>query len=86
MVFDGYLTGVKPSVEVSWKKVPSFTYKLVLEKNEVMALDASVKHRQEMKSLYEVYEPHRQILLKQWVIFNKKHKSRGKGSVGQSKY
>lgn len=86
MIFDGYLTGTGAAVEVSWVKDKSFTYKLALEKNEVQAIDSSVKHRHEMKTRYEIYEPHRQILMKQWVLFNKKHKSKGKTSVGQAKY
>jgi hypothetical protein len=39
-------------------------YKLDLEKNEVIALDATIKHRQEMKQWWTVWLPQRETLLK----------------------
>jgi hypothetical protein len=39
-------------------------YKLDLEKNEVIALDSTIKHRQEMKLMWSVWNPQRETLLK----------------------
>jgi hypothetical protein len=39
-------------------------YKLDLEKNEVIALDATIKHRQEMKLMWTIWLPQRETLLK----------------------
>jgi hypothetical protein len=39
-------------------------YKLDLEKNEVIALDATIKHRQDMKAWWTIWEPQRLTLLK----------------------
>jgi hypothetical protein len=39
-------------------------YKLDLEKNEVIAIDATVRHRQEMKAWFVCWEPQRLTLLK----------------------
>lgn len=57
-------------------------YKLDLEKNEVIALDATVKHRQSMKAWYYVWIPQRDTLLKmcqsQKTDTKKRRKSFGK--------
>jgi hypothetical protein len=39
-------------------------YKLDLEKNEVIALDATIKHRQDMKLWWTIWSPQRETLLK----------------------
>lgn len=52
----------RPLAEVAWKNQRCFTYKLDLELNEVIAQDASPKHRADMKRCWEVWEPHRKLL------------------------
>jgi hypothetical protein len=39
-------------------------YRLELEKNEVVAIDATIKHRQDMKAWWTIWEPQRITLLK----------------------
>jgi hypothetical protein len=39
-------------------------YKLDLENNQVIALDATVKHRQDMKAWWTIWQPQRDTLLK----------------------
>jgi hypothetical protein len=53
-------------------------YKLDLEKNEVIALDATVKHRQEMKLMWYVWIPQRETLLKMCQSQKKDTKKRRK--------
>jgi hypothetical protein len=73
-----FLTGTNPSVMVCWVKRRSMAYKLVLEKNEVIAEDATVKHRQEMRQWWTLWEVQRQLLLKEWIIQNAKTKKKRK--------
>ena len=49
------VTGKRPMVEVMWKPDRS-RYKLDLEKNEVLAIDASQRHRHAMKIWYSISE------------------------------
>lgn len=60
VTLDIVLTGAKPMVEVSWDT--RHRYKLDLVKNEVIALDATTRHRQNMKSWYYIWEPHKMML------------------------
>src|SRR6185436_18758116 len=59
-----YSTGKIPEVEVEWLKSYKYTYRLNLRDNKVNALDATHKHKEEMKLWYEVYEPQRKLLIK----------------------
>lgn len=52
----------RPLAEVAWLNQRACTYKLDLDANQVIAIDASPKHRLEMKRLWEVWEPHRKLL------------------------
>lgn len=52
----------KPQVEVEWLNQRCYKYKLDLEGNRVLALYCSPKHRADMLRLWEVWEPHRQLL------------------------
>lgn len=63
-----------PAVVVRWKSDRA-RYKLDLERNLVMAIDATTNHRQSMRVWYEVAEEHRQALIE--LFF----KSRKKGAV-----
>ena len=56
--------GTVPQVEVEWIKSYHYTYRLNLKDNTVHALDATVKHKTEMKLWYEVWEPQRKLLVK----------------------
>lgn len=51
----------KPQVEVFWKS-NRHRYKLDLDKNEVLAIDATQSHRQSMKAWYTISEEHRKAL------------------------
>lgn len=51
-----------PKAEVRWLNNGRYVYELNLERNEVIAQDATVKHRQEMRLWYTVWEPHRKAL------------------------
>ncbi len=64
----------KPQAEVEWVNQRCFKYKLVLEANQVIALDASPKHRSEMLRLWEVWEPHRELLKK--LFYDTRQKAR----------
>lgn len=52
----------KPMVVVCWSKKRSATYKLDLDKNLVLAIDATANHRQSMRVWWEISEPHRKAL------------------------
>lgn len=65
-------TGVKPSVEVTWKN--RIEYKLDLTDNQVLAHDQPMKHREEMRLRYEIYEPQRKELIKLFESTNSKRK------------
>lgn len=50
-----------PCVEVRWKS-DRYRYKLDLVKGEVLAIDSTVGHRQQMKLWYTISEEHRKAL------------------------
>lgn len=50
-----------PCVVVRWKSDRA-RYKLDLERNLVLAIDATQSHRQAMRVWYEISEPHRKAL------------------------
>ena len=52
----------RPLAEVEWLNQRSYRYKLDLEANVIHALDASIKHRADMRRLWEIWEPHRKLL------------------------
>jgi hypothetical protein len=62
------------AVEVRWLTNHRYVYKLDLESNQVVALDATPKHRQEMKSLWMIWEPHRKLLKEYFHEVNRKKK------------
>lgn len=56
--------GTVPQVEVEWLKSYKYQYRLDLKKNTVHAIDATQKHKEEMKLWYEIWEPQRKLLIK----------------------
>lgn len=78
MKIDALITGTKPAIEVYWSRRKACKYKLELTKNEVLAVDATTKHRNEMKVFWEIYEPHRLALIKLWESENIKLKKQRK--------
>lgn len=50
-----------PAVVVRWKS-DRYRYKLVLDKNAVLAIDATTRHRQDMRAWWEISEAHRKAL------------------------
>lgn len=59
-----FSVGAIPQVEVSWLKSERYQYRLNLKENTVNALDATTKHKTEMRAWYEVWEPQRKLLIK----------------------
>ena len=57
-------TGQVPQVEVEWFKSYKYRYRLNLKENTVHALDATTKHKDEMRAWYYVWEPQRKLLMK----------------------
>lgn len=75
--------GTIPQAEVSWLKSERYTYRLNLKDNTVHAIDATAKHKDEMKAWYEVWEPQRLSLIKLCELTTAKEKKRRKhGSIG----
>jgi heme oxygenase len=73
--FTHYLSGTNPAVYVRWKSfTSSLEYKLDLLKNQVLAIDATVKHRTEMKIWYSIFEPQRKQLIELFHAEKKKKK------------
>lgn len=71
--------GTVPQVEVEWLKSYKYQYRLDLKKNTVHAIDATTKHKEEMKLWYEVWEPQRLLLIKlceETALKEKKRKKR----------
>lgn len=69
--------GTIPTVEVEWLKSFRYQYRLNLKDNTVHAIDATIRHKDEMKAWYTVYEPHRKSLIKiceQTIVSEKKRK------------
>ncbi len=56
--------GKVPEVEVEWLKSYKYCYRLNLRDNTVHALDATHKHKEEMRLWYQLYEPQRKLLIK----------------------
>jgi len=54
--------GSKPMVVVCWRNKRASTYKLDLDKNQVLAIDATQRHRQDMLAWWEISEAHRKEL------------------------
>ena len=74
-----FSTGKVPEVEVEWLKSYKYVYRLNLLENTVRALDATHKHKEEMRLWYEIYEPQRQQLInlcEENAIKEKKRKKR----------
>ena len=59
-----FSTGKVPEVEVEWLKSYKYVYRVNLRDNTVHALDATHKHKEEMKLWYELWEPQRVLLVK----------------------
>lgn len=59
-----FSVGNVPQVEVEWLKSYKYQYRLNLETNTVHAIDATARHKEEMKLWYEVWEPQRKLLIK----------------------
>lgn len=59
-----FSTGKVPEVEVEWLKSYKYSYRLNLRDNNVRALDATHKHKEEMRLWYEIWEPQRKQLIK----------------------
>lgn len=71
--------GTVPQAEVEWLKSYKYQYRLDLKKNTVHAIDATAKHKEEMKLWYEVWEPQRKLLIKlceETALKEKKRKKR----------
>lgn len=66
-------TSSKPAVEVRWKSDRA-RYKLDLDKNEVLAIDATQHHRQQMRVWYTISEPHRKELTE--LFWNERRKGK----------
>ena len=56
--------GTIPQVEVEWLKSYHYTYRVNLKENTIHALNATTKHKDEMKLWYNVWEPQRELLIK----------------------
>lgn len=56
--------GTIPQAEVEWLKSYKYQYRLNLKENTVHAIDATQKHKDEMRLWYEVWEPQRKLLIK----------------------
>lgn len=56
--------GKVPQVEVEWLKSYKYVYRLNLVDNTVNALEATHKHKEEMRLWYEIHEPQRKLLIK----------------------
>lgn len=72
--------GTIPKVEVEWVKNYRFQYVLNLKDNTVHAVDATTKHKDEMKLWYTVFEGQIKPLIKlceETVLAEKKRKKRG---------
>jgi len=63
--------GSTPMVEVYWKS-NRHRYKLDIEKNLVLAIDATNDHRQSMRIWYTISEPHRKELTELYWNMRKK--------------
>lgn len=77
-LIDVTVTNTRPCVEVEWRPdngVGVERFKLDLEKNQVLAIDASVRHRQAIKAWYTIDEADRIALTK---LFWDKRKLRRK--------
>lgn len=70
--------GAIPQVEVHWVKSERYTYRLNLKDNTVHAIDATTKHKDEMKTWYEIWEPQRKLLIKFCEETTRKEKKRKK--------
>lgn len=70
--------GLIPQVEVEWLKSYHYTYRLNLKDNTVHAIDATTKHKAEMRLWYEVWEPQRKLLVKLCEETTAKEKKRKK--------
>lgn len=68
--------GLVPQAEVEWLKSYHYQYRLNLKENTVHALDATTKHKTEMKLWYEVWEPQRKLLIKLCEEMTAKEKKR----------
>lgn len=73
-----FSTGNIPEVEVEWVKNYRDKYRLNLKDNTVHAIDATQKHKNEMKLWYEVYEPQRKQLINLCEEHSVKEKKRKK--------
>ncbi len=62
-----------PAVEVRWKS-NRHRYKLDLVKNEVLAIDSTIGHRQSMRSWYTVFEDDRVKLVELFWAHRKKRR------------
>lgn len=74
-----FSVGTIPQVEVTWVKSYKYQYRLNLKDNTVHALDATAKHKEEMKSWYTIWEPQRKLLIKlceEHIVKEKKRKKR----------
>jgi hypothetical protein len=67
----------RPAVVVRWKSDRA-RYKLDLDKNEVLAIDATQRHRHQMRIWYEISEEHRKTLTDLFWITKKKGASNGR--------
>lgn len=68
-------TGTKPAVEVRWKNDRN-RYKLDLDKNEVLAIDATQHNRQQMRLWWTISEEHRKALTELFYDMKRKGKRR----------
>ena len=71
------VNGTKPCVEVQWRSeqaVNRSSYKLDLEKNEVLAIDSTPHHRQQMRRWYTVSEDHKKELTELYYYMRKRRK------------
>ena len=59
-----YSVGTVPQVELEWLKSYKYQYRINLSDNTVHALEATTKHKDEMKLWYNCYEPQRKLLIK----------------------
>lgn len=75
--------GLVPQVEVEWLKSYHYTYRLNLKENTVHAIDATKKHKDEMKLWYEVWEPQRKLLVKLCEEITAKEKKRKKNGTSK---
>lgn len=62
-----------PAVEVRWRS-DRHRYKLDLDKNLVLAIDATANHRQSMRVWYSISEEHRKALTE--LFWNMRKKGR----------